>query len=68
MFMRLALAVAVIAVVLLAGDRSEHKKIEQRVYVPRCTGSWYINTQGTQGESDWVELNCSDEPSASDAP
>jgi hypothetical protein len=60
----LAYAVGMMAVTAVLAQEAG-TKLEQQVYLPKCSGSWYIESQGNQDGSDWVKLTCTDYPEES---
>ena len=44
-------------------DQTDGQTMEQKVYLPHCTGSWYVDSQGTDDTMDsvdWAVLKCTD--------
>ncbi len=57
----LAQAVLIAMIVLLAGaSRPRSTTMEQKLYLQRCTGSWWLSEQGMEDDSDYVVVTCED--------
>lgn len=44
--------------------QSQSRTVEQKVYLPHCSGSWYVDSQGEDEAVDgvdWALLRCTDE-------
>lgn len=64
----IVICVLCVGVLVLAGDRMlaiaqilvQSKTLEEKIYLPRCNGSWFIENQGSDDNADWVVLHCND--------
>lgn len=50
------LAALGILVIVIYPHKTE--RLTQRVYLQKCTGTWWLNGQGTDENADWVDIVC----------